>query len=79
VSDPEVDSVISKLTKAPDLQKVKSQWGDLDEMVVGLKKAYIVPYGYEKSTSFFSERMGFQGCAGVHPVWKNDWTQFCLK
>ena len=42
-------------------------------------KAYIVPYGYEKSTSFFSERMDFENCAGVHPVYKNDWTQFCLK
>ena len=79
VSDPEVDKKIQELTEEPDLVKVKDQWGELDELVVGPKKAYLVPYGYEKSTSFFSERMGFTSCAGVHPVWKNDWTQFCLK
>jgi len=79
VNDPEVNDKIDELTREPDVAKVKDQWGALDEEIVGLKKAYVVPYGYEKSTSFFSERMGFQGCAGVHPVWKNDWTQFCLK
>ena len=79
VSDPEIDKKIQDLTEEPDLEKVKDQWGELDELVVGPEKAYVVPYGYEKSTSFFSERMGFENCAGVHPVWKNDWTQFCLK
>ena len=48
-------------------------------MVVGLKKSYVVPYGYEKSTSFFSPRMNFKDCAAVHPVYKNDWTRFCLQ
>ncbi len=79
VNDPELNKRIDELTQEPDLDKVKDEWGELDELVVGPKKAYVVPYGYEKSTSFFSERMGFEDCAGVHPVWKNDWTQFCLK
>ncbi len=79
VNDPEVNKKIDELTREPDVAKVADQWGALDELIVGPKKAYVVPYGYEKSTSFFSERMGFTGCSGVHPVWKNDWTQFCLK
>ena len=37
------------------------------------------PYGNEESTSFFSERMDAQDCSGIHPVWKNDWLQFCVK
>ena len=78
VSDKELDAEIEELTQAPDLDSVASKWGDLDESVVA-EKAYLVPYGYEKATSFFSERMDFENCAGVHPVWKNDWTQFCLK
>jgi hypothetical protein len=36
-------------------------------------------YGNELATSFFSERMDFQNCSGVHPVYKNDWSLFCLK
>ena len=79
VNDRELDERIDELTQEPDLGKVKDEWGELDELVVGPRKAYLVPYGYEKATSFFSERMGFEDCAGVHAVWKNDWTQFCLK
>lgn len=78
VTDPFIDKQVAKLQQEPDLSKVASDWGKLDDYVVN-KKAYIVPYGSEKSTSFFSERMGFDNCAGVHPVWKNDWTSFCLK
>ena len=38
-----------------------------------------VPYGYELASTFFSERMDFEDCSGVHPVYKNDWALFCLK
>ncbi len=79
VNDATLNKKIKDLTETPKkLEDVASQWGDLDQYVIK-DKAYIVPYGYEKSTSFFSERMNFKDCAGVHPVWKNDWTQFCLK
>ena len=78
VSDPQLDDQTQKLTQAPELDKVAPQWGDLDEYVVK-DKAYIAPYGYEEKTTFMSERMDFQNCAGLHPVWQNDWTQFCLK
>ena len=39
----------------------------------------MLPYGYEESSSFFSERMDAKGCSGIHPVYKNDWLLFCLK
>lgn len=78
VNDATLSDKIQKLTEAPKVDKVAGQWGDLDKYVVK-DKAYLVPYGYEKSSSFFSERMNFKDCAGVHAVWKNDWTQFCLK
>ena len=78
VNDATLNKKSEDLVQEPDLEKVAGDWGDLDEYVVK-DKAYIVPYGYEKATSFFSERMDFENCAGVHPVYKNDWTQFCLK
>ena len=39
----------------------------------------MVPYGSEEGTAFFSERMDSENCRGTHPVYKNDWLQFCLK
>jgi hypothetical protein len=38
----------------------------------------VAVYGNELTTSFFSDRMNFD-CAGVHVVYKNDWSLFCLK
>jgi peptide/nickel transport system substrate-binding protein len=79
VDDPSLNKQITDLTSAPKLDSATaSKWGDLDNYIVN-DKAYIVPYGYEESTSFFSPRMNFKDCSGVHPVYKNDWTQFCLK
>ena len=54
------------------------EWNKLDDYVVN-QKAYVLPYGNEESTSFFSERMNAKDCSGLHPVYKNDWLQFCQK
>ena len=67
VNDSTINKKSESLVQEPDLEKAAPDWGDLDEYVVK-DKAYIVPYGYEKATSFFSERMDFKNCAGVHPV-----------
>jgi peptide/nickel transport system substrate-binding protein len=77
VSDPQIDKTLDEL-RGEDPGEVAEQWGDLDEYVVN-ERAYVVPYGYEESTSFFSERMDAENCAGVHPVYENDWLQFCKK
>jgi peptide/nickel transport system substrate-binding protein len=77
VSDPRIDETLDEL-RGEDPEEAAEQWGDLDEYVVN-EKAYIVPYGYEESTSFFSERMDAENCAGVHPVYENDWLLFCKK
>jgi peptide/nickel transport system substrate-binding protein len=77
VSDPRLDKKLDEL-RGEDPADVADQWGDLDEYVVN-ERAYIAPYGYEESTSFFSERMDAQNCSGIHPVYKNDWLLFCKK
>ena len=77
VSDPQIDKTLDEL-RGEDPQDAADQWGDLDEYVVN-EKAWVVPYGYEESTSFFSERMDAENCAGVHSVYENDWLQFCKK
>ena len=77
VSDPVLDKKLDELRpKTPE--ESADEWGELDEYVVN-EKAHVAPYGYEESSSFFSERMDAKGCSGVHPVYKNDWLLFCLK
>lgn len=77
VSDPVLDKKLAELRpKTPE--EAADEWGKLDEYVVN-EKAHVAPYGYEESSSFFSERMDAKGCGGVHPVYKNDWLLFCLK
>ena len=52
-------------------------WAALDKSVID--NANGAMYGNELSSSFFSERMDFENCHGVHPVYKSDWSLFCLK
>ena len=79
VRDKHVDSEVAKLSQARDPAKDASQWTALDKYIVGPGKSYVVPYGSELSSTFMSERMNFKDCNGVHQVFKNDWTLFCLK
>lgn len=76
-SDPELDAALAKLTPEPDPSKVADEWAALDRLVID--KALGAMYGNELSTSFYSERMDVENCNGVHPVYKNDWSLFCLK
>jgi peptide/nickel transport system substrate-binding protein len=77
VSDPQLDKQLDAL-RGKDPAQTKDQWASLDDYVVN-EKAYVAPYGNEESSSFFSERMDAQNCAGIHPVYKNDWLLFCKK
>jgi peptide/nickel transport system substrate-binding protein len=77
VDDPHVNKEIARLTKAKDAKAVADDWAALDKYVVD--NAYIVPYGFEKSTNFMSARMNHADCSGVHQVYKTDWLAFCLK
>jgi peptide/nickel transport system substrate-binding protein len=76
-SNPVVDRGLDKLTPETNPATVASEWAKLDRAVV--EDANTAVYGNELTTSFFSERMDFQNCAGVHPVYRNDWSLFCLK
>jgi len=77
VSDPVIDKKLDEL-RGQDAEATVDEWAELDDYIVN-DKAYVVPYGSEESTSFFSERMDAENCNGVHPVYKNDWLLFCKK
>jgi peptide/nickel transport system substrate-binding protein len=73
---PGIDATLKKL-KPEDPKKVADQWAALDRKLV--ENGDIAIYGSELASTFFSERMNFKDCSGVHPVFKNDWALFCLK
>jgi peptide/nickel transport system substrate-binding protein len=76
-SNPIVDDGLAKLTPETNPATVASEWAKLDRAVV--ENANVAVYGNELATTFFSERMDFDNCSGVHLVYKNDWSLFCLK
>ena len=77
ISDPELDRRLDEI-RGQTPEEAADIWAELDDYVVN-EKAYVAPYGVEESSQFFSERMDAENCGGPHPVFKNDWLEFCLK
>jgi peptide/nickel transport system substrate-binding protein len=77
VDDPEINKEIAALLTETDLDAVADRWAALDERVID--KSYIAPYGSEELTTFLSDRMDFENCSIVHPLYGNDYSSFCLK
>lgn len=77
VDDPEINRETAELLEEPDLPAVADRWATLDERAV--EKSYVAPYGSEELTTFMSDRMDFENCSIVHPLYGNDYSSFCLK
>jgi peptide/nickel transport system substrate-binding protein len=75
-SNPKLDEGLAKLNPQ-DPATVADQWAAIDKALID--DADVAVYGNELSTSFYSERIDFQNCNGVSPVYKTDWSLFCLK
>ncbi|HEY1539493.1 MAG TPA: ABC transporter substrate-binding protein [Solirubrobacteraceae bacterium] len=75
-SNPVVDKGIKDLAAA-DPSKVADKWAAIDKAVID--DADVAVYGNELSSSFFSSRMDVANCSGLSPVYKSDWSLFCLK
>jgi peptide/nickel transport system substrate-binding protein len=77
VDNAEINDGIARLIREPSLPAVADQWADLDEKAID--ESYVAPYGSEELTTFMSDRMDFESCSLVHPLYGNDYTSFCLK
>jgi len=77
VADPVIDDEAAKLKEEPDLDAVTGRWEALNDRVV--EEAYMLPFGHRKLTTFVSERIDFENCTVVSPIFYNDYSQFCLK
>jgi peptide/nickel transport system substrate-binding protein len=78
VSDPEIDKMSAEVKKG-QAGEVAGKAAELDKVINAQNKAWILPYGHTKDTTFVSERMDFENCTIYHPVYRDDWSQFCLK
>lgn len=77
VDDPEINKGIAELLQEPDLDAVADRWAELDQRAID--KSFVAPYGSEELTTFLSDRMDFENCSIVHPLYGNDYSSFCLK
>ncbi len=78
VDDPDINRDIARLSRESKLTPgVAAQWGDVNEKLV--ERAWIVPFGFIKLPTFLSERMDFENCSRFHPVYYNDYSDWCLK
>jgi peptide/nickel transport system substrate-binding protein len=77
VDDPVIDREIAELLEEPDVRKVADRWAALDRRAI--ERSYVAPYGAEELTTFVSDRVDFDNCTLVHPLYGNDYTSFCLK
>ena len=77
MADKDVGDQIVKLKQEADINETAEQWGALDRRLV--EQWDVAPYGHRKLATFFSERMDFENCAIVHPLYQNDYSRFCLK
>jgi peptide/nickel transport system substrate-binding protein len=77
VSDPEINAAYDKLKQEPELEAVTDEWAEADKKLI--EEAYIVPWGNAKEALHLSERMDFENCALIHPLYKLDYSSLCLK
>jgi ABC-type transport system substrate-binding protein len=75
VNDPLITGAVERLRREPDPRRVEAQWAAVDRQLA--QRAYLVPLGYAKRTTFVSDRVKLEGCALVHPVYGNDLSSFC--
>ena len=76
--DPKVGRLEAQI-QADDPSKTTDESKELDQYVSGPERAYLLAYGDALGPSFLSERMDFENCDVVSPVYRDDWSQYCLK
>ena len=77
VNDPEITGIYEELKQEAELESVADQWAEADRMLI--EGAYLVPWGNAKEALHLSERMDFENCALIHPLYKLDYSSLCLK
>jgi peptide/nickel transport system substrate-binding protein len=76
VDDPHINRELDRL-EPKALDAATGDWAELNRYLV--RKAYLVPYGHRIRGTLVSNRIDFENCTVFHPIYLEDWSQFCLK
>ncbi len=77
VDDKKINDELDELSEEPNLPEVTDRWEALNDYFV--ERAYMLPFGHSKLATFVSDRINFDECTLVHPLYQNDYSSFCLK
>jgi peptide/nickel transport system substrate-binding protein len=77
-TDERLDRMASRV-RATDPMQTPGPAQHMDQYVSGPDHAYVLAYGAATEPSFLSERMDFENCDVISPVYHDDWSRFCLK
>jgi peptide/nickel transport system substrate-binding protein len=77
IDDPRINRELDRLERELDIEAVTDDWAELNRYLV--EQAYLVPWGHRVRGTFVSERIDFENCTVFHPIYLEDWSQFCLK
>jgi peptide/nickel transport system substrate-binding protein len=76
IDDPQVNRLVGDANQKP-IDEVADEYAAADRRVVD--EGHVAAYGHRKLTTFYSDRMNFEGCTVWHPVYNLDFTNLCLK
>jgi peptide/nickel transport system substrate-binding protein len=74
--DPRINEELAALSQEADLTAVTDRWEELNDHAV--ESAFLAPYGHTKLTAFVSDRIDFEECVVVHPLYYVDLSRLCL-
>ncbi|HET8815488.1 MAG TPA: ABC transporter substrate-binding protein [Solirubrobacterales bacterium] len=77
IDDPKINKELDALRGEADLEAVTDRWEDLNRYLI--ESSYMVVYGHRKLSTFMSDRMDFENCTPISPIYQNDYSQWCLK
>lgn len=77
IDDQRINREIAELSEETNLPAVTDRWEELNDYLV--ESAYLAPYGHTKLSTFVSDRIDFENCTLVHPLYYNDYSSWCLK
>jgi peptide/nickel transport system substrate-binding protein len=77
INDPRINHALDRLEGEREIEAVADDWAELNRYLVG--KGYLVPFGHRLRGTFVSDRIDFENCTVFHPIYLEDFSQFCLK